>query len=123
VVVVACADPLNLAFEESLRLALGMPIRLAVASPFALHSAIDRWVEAGESLVDYNALHAMPGKHSSQLSQSACTGQDVSTFVGQPGARQILRYWFWKLVEKSLSHPLIALLVVTIGLAAALAAT
>ncbi len=123
VVVVACADPSNLAFEEPLRLAVGMPIRLAVASPLALHTAIDRWIAASRSLAGHDEHRAMTGQSAAQWTHSACVGHGASTVVDQPSAGQILRLWFWNAVEKSLSHPLISLLVVTISLAAALAAT
>ncbi|MDH5333871.1 MAG: ATPase, T2SS/T4P/T4SS family, partial [Thermoleophilia bacterium] len=41
-VLVAVADPTNVLFSDELRLALGMPVRVAVAAPAAIETAISR---------------------------------------------------------------------------------
>lgn len=41
--IIACPDPEHVTFEDSFQLALGLPVRLAVATPQAIRAAIDRY--------------------------------------------------------------------------------
>lgn len=111
--IVACADPANLEFEQPLRFVVGLPIRVVLASPDSLRKAIAR---------GYGSRGKPSGRmdRAARPTTSTAPQTGVARATGDPTVARRFQFLFWTTVEFILARPWIWITLILI-LAAALA--